>query len=413
MKLSIIVCVYNTEPWRLEKCLRSLTKSTLSHPEKIGRADIEREIILFDDGSDIDYSNLKDKFPVRYFKTENNGILKARISALKLAEGDYVAFCDSDDTVSFNYHLPMLLKAESECADIVINDWAFDSPSGLTVCKTDTTVCHNISASDENVLKIFLAQEGKEHSYFVLWNKIYKKDVLWAAAEKTASETKDFDRYNYSEDVLLNFFAFKNAKKLENVHTGYYFYHIHDSQSVTVASEERLRTQIRLMSHTLAVMCREVYEKPEYLTHLRRWQVLMSRAHYSHAKASGYPSLYHYIRESYKTDKLKKSTYSDERCYLLLDILPQNFEKIDNALLLFYLDASKHVNIIGKCAYVTRSLKFVFDNCEKKEKGSLTVIKAKRPPLGKRLRACGSLMRVARILFPKGSRIRKFLKNKL
>ena len=40
---------------------------------------------------------------------------------LSLARGEYTVFCDSDDTVSHNYHLPMLRAAEKSGAGIVIN----------------------------------------------------------------------------------------------------------------------------------------------------------------------------------------------------------------------------------------------------------------------------------------------------
>ena len=49
MKLSVIICVYNTEKQYFEECLKSIRKSTLK----------DYEILVIDDGSNIDYSDVK------------------------------------------------------------------------------------------------------------------------------------------------------------------------------------------------------------------------------------------------------------------------------------------------------------------------------------------------------------------
>ena len=95
MRLSVIISVYNTPALFLNECLSSIVNSTL----KPG----DYEIILVDDGSELDYSDLVDKYSLKYIKTEKLGILNARLTGIALSVGDYVAFCDSDDTVSINY----------------------------------------------------------------------------------------------------------------------------------------------------------------------------------------------------------------------------------------------------------------------------------------------------------------------
>ena len=61
MKLSVIICVYNTEKSYLEKCLDSISSSTLH----------DYEIVIIDDGSTEDYSEILTKYKVKYSKTEN------------------------------------------------------------------------------------------------------------------------------------------------------------------------------------------------------------------------------------------------------------------------------------------------------------------------------------------------------
>ena len=415
MKLSLIICVYNTDKEYLEGCLSSIKESTLSHSK---RDDIEYELIIVDDGSTVDYSELTDRYGVIYKKTENHGILKARTLGTQLASGDYIAFCDSDDTVSFNYHLPMLSAAMAHGADIVINDWAFNSPAGLTVCKSDSTVRCDLYAEGDDVLRLFLEKCGREHSYYVLWNKIYRADVLRYAIDKVISATREFDRYNYSEDVLINFYAFKEAEKLINVHTGYYFYRIHPTQSVTVSSYETLEKQINFMSHTLSVMEDEVRKtdgSSELLLRIKEWRGLMARAHFSHAKANAFVELYPLIKERYGVKKLSRSTYKDERCYLKFSLLPKNFDAIDKQLFGIWIDGTLPKVKHKRCEYIDRTLEYMkVSGAVKVAVGATTHnIEVIKPPFKKRLRSNAFLLRVARVLFPKGSKLRKILKNKL
>lgn len=418
MTLSIIICTYNTERRLLEECLRSLTESTLFHAEVIGRSDISVELLMIDDGSAVDYADLMEKYSVRHVKTENRGILLARALGVSLAVGDYLAFCDSDDTVSFNYHLPMLLRAEQTGADIVVNDWAYSSRSGLSYCRTDSTIARDFDVAGDSVLPLFFEREGREHSYYVLWNKLYRRELLLSATEATRRATEGFSRFNYSEDALINLYAFSSAKRVLNIHTGYYFYRIHDAQSVSVSSEDTLRSQIYFMSHTLSVMEREIAPRPDVQTLVGRiaeWRALMSRAHYSHAKASSYKELYPYIAERYGVRRLKRSTYRDESVYLSCKHLPDNMPEIDRLLLSVWRSGGEVGIRKSRFEYINRTAEFM------RERGVIRTnalrteadVPVAKTPLKRKIRYNSRLLRLARILFPKGSKIRKFLKNRL
>ena len=106
MKLSIVICIYNTEKEYLVQCLKSIRNSTLKNDEY--------EIVVIDDGSTEDYSKIIKKYDPVCVKTPNRGLLSARLLGVMVAKGEYIAFCDSDDTVSFNYYAPMLKKAYEE-----------------------------------------------------------------------------------------------------------------------------------------------------------------------------------------------------------------------------------------------------------------------------------------------------------
>ena len=51
-KLSVVICVYNTDEFYFEQCLKSVYNSTVD----------DLEVIVVDDGSNKDYSKLLKKF---------------------------------------------------------------------------------------------------------------------------------------------------------------------------------------------------------------------------------------------------------------------------------------------------------------------------------------------------------------
>jgi glycosyltransferase involved in cell wall biosynthesis len=90
--ISVIIPVYNRAN-RLALTIESVLKQTL--PSK--------EIIVVDDGSTDDTAQVvagiakSACIPIRYVYQDNQGPSAARNTGLSLAQGDYIAFQDSDD----------------------------------------------------------------------------------------------------------------------------------------------------------------------------------------------------------------------------------------------------------------------------------------------------------------------------
>ena len=84
--VSVIVCSYNGAP-TLAACLESLGK--LNYPNY--------EVILVDDGSTDDTASVAARFPqVRYIHQENHGLSHARNTGARAAQGEVLAYTDSD-----------------------------------------------------------------------------------------------------------------------------------------------------------------------------------------------------------------------------------------------------------------------------------------------------------------------------
>lgn len=409
MKLSVLICVYNTEREYFEKCLRSITHSTLR----------DYEICVVDDGSCVDYSDLVEAYGLKYVKTENRGILAARLECIDMADGEYSVFVDSDDTVSFDFHQPMVERADEVGADIVMNDWAFHTDRARYFCRNDSSIATDVSAEGADVILRFLAQEGREHSYFVLWNKIYRTKLLRYAKDEVKATEIGRSRSVYAEDALLNFFAHKKANRLANVHTGYYFYRIHAAQSVNVVSREKLLLQIALMGKTLDIMEANIPDcdaKAGMLRYLQAWRELMSRTHYSHAVGAGYADLFDVIKNVYRVEKLAKSTLRDQSVYVNNCLLASNFEDIDEVLLSIWRDpAPSAVRYDKRDGYVKRCLARMssLGKSISYSKDAKTVIPCRIISTRDKIVHNRFIYMLGLILFKKGSKLRAFLKKKL
>ena len=105
MKVSVIMPVYNSEQF-LRQSVTGILDQDFS----------DYELILVDDGSQDASGAICDEFAdrsehVRVIHKQNGGICSARNAGLREAGGEYIAFCDNDDTV-----LPGFLRKPYETA---------------------------------------------------------------------------------------------------------------------------------------------------------------------------------------------------------------------------------------------------------------------------------------------------------
>ena len=119
-KISVIVPVYNTEPW-LASCLDSV----------LAQSEQDFEVICVNDGStDGSGATLKryteqDK-RVRVLTQKNQGQSVARNAGLDVAKGEYIFFLDSDDLLP-RYALATLLKIADKTQAPVVASRFFET----------------------------------------------------------------------------------------------------------------------------------------------------------------------------------------------------------------------------------------------------------------------------------------------
>lgn len=123
-KVSVIVPVYNAEKY-LQECVESVLGQTLS----------DIELILVDDGSTDGSPALCDQYAakdvrVRVIHQKNAGAAAARNHGLGIAQGEYVAFVDSDDWIDADMYERMVAAAETNEIELVICDCLKESDKG-------------------------------------------------------------------------------------------------------------------------------------------------------------------------------------------------------------------------------------------------------------------------------------------
>ena len=163
MKLSIIIPVYRTQN-TLQRCLESILCQSFT----------DYEIILVDDGSPDNCPYLCDEYAqkdarIKVIHKENGGLSDARNIGIQQAQGEYITFIDSDDTIK-NGTLSALLKELEKYPNTDMLEYPIFERFG------HTTREHILSFKEneyDNAIDYWLTERAYNHTYAC--NKIYKR----------------------------------------------------------------------------------------------------------------------------------------------------------------------------------------------------------------------------------------------
>jgi len=113
-KISVIIPVYNVEKY-LRDCIESVLSQTFT----------DFELLLIDDGSQDKSGKVCDDYAtkdkrIKVFHKKNEGANLARKYGVEKAEGEYISFVDSDDTIFPNALELLVNRLEKEKLDIVL-----------------------------------------------------------------------------------------------------------------------------------------------------------------------------------------------------------------------------------------------------------------------------------------------------
>lgn len=207
--ISIIVPVYKIEKY-LNRCVDSILKQTYS---KI-------EVILVDDGSPDRCPQMCDEWKKRDFRVKvihkvNGGLSSARNEGLKIANGEFIAFVDSDDWIDpeMYEYLYRLLKLRPEC-----------QIAQCEICEERKVKKGNkveqpkeeINLFDKKKMLDYFFRINGEKSNSGVWNKLIRREIL---EDFTFVET-------LNEDVEATYDFFNRADNMISSNRKLYHYQI-------------------------------------------------------------------------------------------------------------------------------------------------------------------------------------------
>ncbi|MBQ3216121.1 MAG: glycosyltransferase [Oscillospiraceae bacterium] len=187
-KVSVVLPVYNVSAY-LEECIRSLMEQDYQNIE----------IIPVNDGSKDASGQILDDLAaedarVKPIHKENGGAASARNAGIDAATGEFICFVDSDDAVELNYISHLVESAEKEQADIAVCGFSYWSQNANKLCNGETP--DGIYEGRE-----YLARFLKDWSCSLLWNKIYRREVVGDIRMATGHRVDD-EYFTYQ--VVMN-----------------------------------------------------------------------------------------------------------------------------------------------------------------------------------------------------------------
>lgn len=220
--ISVVVPVYNAEKY-LEACLDSILTQTYENIE----------VILVDDGSTDGSLAICDRYSdkdsrVKVFHYENAGAAQARNRGADNSSGQYLAYVDSDDTISEDYIENLYELIIEHDADIAVCGYKtiYESESLDTVEEPlligEDKVCTGVQAMEK-----LLYQKGLMS---VPWGNLAKRDIWNKVSFPTGTRAEDVgtmykfylaaDRVIISEKPMYNYYLRSN-NTIFNVTTQY------------------------------------------------------------------------------------------------------------------------------------------------------------------------------------------------
>lgn len=234
IKVSVIVPVYNSEKY-LSRCLDSIINQTLE----------DIEIICINDGSSDNSLAVLENFAkhdsrIKLFNQENKGQSAARNMGIKMSQGEYISFVDSDDFIDKNFLQILYDVATKNNAQIAACSLVRENER-----KRKTLIEYSKIELVQNITEKFKKAYIPKYCFAV--NKLYSKEAL---IKSNILFKEDF----LYEDMIFMPKALFKLKKFATVNN--VFYHYWKNPHSTIKQEDDKSRADKIEAHKyLAKMC--------------------------------------------------------------------------------------------------------------------------------------------------------------
>ena len=222
--VSVIVPIYNAKD-HIARCVESIRRQTYEN----------LEILLLNDGSEDVSLPVCQMFArvdrrITLIDKANSGVAATRNLGLRCATGEYLQFVDADDTLLPNATELLVDRAQRFAADLVIAHYNRITPArargeGETQRpprpdKVQTFGFLLEGPMDKQAFAAGLMQEPASFYYGVMWNKLYRADIVHAHDDILCAEDLD-----WSEDLYFNLSYIRYAERFYALSTPIYNYY--------------------------------------------------------------------------------------------------------------------------------------------------------------------------------------------
>lgn len=224
--LSIVVPVYNVKKYIIS-CVESIFRQGLN--------DDDFEVIIVNDGSTDGSMSMIDDIVsshknVTIINQKNQGLSVARNNGIGNADGNYVAFLDSDDLLVENALKKLLHIALCTSADMVVSRFVKmndDEIEKIGVVSSGESIKKNVLIGRNAFIKVFNPSEC------FVWRTIYRKEFLLQNSIR-------FIPGICFEDIPFTTKCYLNARTVVHCNLPFYIYRQHSNSIVSTVNRRKL-----------------------------------------------------------------------------------------------------------------------------------------------------------------------------
>ncbi len=222
--ISVVVPIYNVEKY-LRKCLDSILEQTYCN----------LDIILVDDESPDNCGKIIEEYKkkdqrVRTIHQKNGGLSDARNAGIKIANGEYIIFIDSDDWVEKKMIEILYRNIEKYNSDISICEFIEEDDNGKVLSKKQYNYKFKEFNTFDAIKDLILQNTLTNHA----WNKLYKINLF---------NNVRYPKGQLMEDVSTTYKLIENSSKVVYQNIPLYHYIQRESSILGNITEKRIKDQ--------------------------------------------------------------------------------------------------------------------------------------------------------------------------
>lgn len=215
MKFSVIVPVYNVEKY-LNRCMESIVNQTYR----------DFEVILVDDGSTDASGKICDEYAQAYsfvhvIHQKNQGPSGTRNTGLEHAQGEWIAFVDSDDWLETTMLEILSKQIEKTGAELYSFNMQKRAPNDEIIEKLIWSIENNTYyfQTEEQKFRFYFEYLMQYKSGWEVWGKIFRRSIIIENGLKFLDRSRVF-----AEDYLFTFQYLLHIRKIAVICNIFYNY---------------------------------------------------------------------------------------------------------------------------------------------------------------------------------------------